>query len=84
MSTPVNGIVFLPAALAQALTDFGALTRADQMVLVVQHGQSVTYVAIPGGDPQATSRMLDQAASLAQERVASLDAGPAPDKGGDG
>jgi len=86
MSTPFTGLDFLPPALAQALNDFGAMTRADQLVLVVQHGESVTYVAVPGGDPRATYRLLDRATLLAQERVSTLAAEGrlAPDEGGDG
>lgn len=72
MATPFTGMDFLPPALAQALNDFGALTRADQLVLVIQHGPGVTYLAVPGGDPRATARALDQAARVAGERVVAL------------
>lgn len=86
MSTPYTGLDFLPPALAQALNDFGAMTRADQMVLVIQHGAGVTTVALPGGDPRATYRLLDRATLLAQERVATLAAEGrlAPDDPGEG
>jgi len=72
MANPYTGMDFLPPALAQALNDFGAMTRADHMVLVVKNGPSVTLMAFPGGDPQATYQLLDRATLIAQERVTTL------------